>query len=242
MSRNILLVFLTVFLLTFSFGAEMWYDFQNDYASDGNGTFKIYVDSGSDGADVGYDVNIIFYDFDGNLLWSTDALTAANADGTYANFNIDFNTEGYIDANGLDLNIVIEDLNDLNIETNLEVYVPEFKDADINWHDGSKLDISDQNDLNFNFDFYDVDGITYDFNGDFKVFLYDPNNNLVDENGYDVSEEGTVSVPIEDFNTQLGKYKLLIGGEDSTEESMGYKTFTFDVLAFDLTAFVKNDF
>ncbi len=244
MSRNILLVFLTVFLLTFSFGAEMWFDFQNHYATDGNGTLKVFVDADSDGVtDADYDINASFYDFDGNLLWNEDALTTAYAGGTYANFEIDLNFNGDVDLNGIDYNIVIEDLNDLNTETDMEFFVPEFKDVDINWHNtgAPKIDISDGNDLNFNFVFYDVDGAVYDFNGTFKVFLYNPQNTLSDTN-FTVTGEETVSIPYEDFNTMLGKYKLLIGGEDSTEESMGYKTFTFDVLAFDLTAFVKNEF
>lgn len=233
-NKVLLLAIFSLFLVSFSFADSMWYDFTNDYAVDGNAKLNVYVDADGDGnSDAGYDVNVIVHIGDQNFVLNTN--TGSNG---YAEFNFDFNHEGYLETNGSIVQLEIFDINN-DINKTIEFYQPEFKDMDLNWQVEKVLDIEQDANIIFNPVFYDENGnVDSSFDGNFKVYLFDPNGTFVGD--YNVYPDQNVEIPFTDFNDLVGKYKIMIGSLDGDENNAGYKTFTFDVQSFKLVSYVQD--
>ncbi|MDD4983769.1 MAG: hypothetical protein PHH82_02940 [Candidatus ainarchaeum sp.] len=222
------------------FSASMWYKFDDGWATDGNAILKVFVDTGTDGvANTGVSVATTLTLDSNDCAYA--ATTAAYADGNYANFNLDLNCDGVLDANGADLNIVISTTTPA-LSKDFEFYLPGFKDMDINFDVGSLDSVVDiQTDYNLVFQpiFYDENGtVDSSFGGQFKVYLYDPSGDFVDS--YDANADNNIIIPVTDFNTEPGMYKIMVGNVTADENTAGYKTFVFNVKSFNLIAYVQN--
>jgi len=96
MNKILLLSIFSLLLVSFAFADSMWYDFTNDYATDGNAKFNVFVDADGDGLpDAGYDVNITMTVGNQDFIFQE---TTGN-DG-YAQFNFDFNHNGVLGKDG----------------------------------------------------------------------------------------------------------------------------------------------
>lgn len=242
--KNTKSFFLFIFALTLSLTAvsaqNMWYEFNNTYATDGNTQIKVYLDSDDDLiTDPDYNVELLLETADGNC--TIYAATEEFSDGTYALFNRDMNACVNFNNNGADFNFIISDVNNLELENTFEYYIPGFNDIDFNWQVDPLFDVESlDTNLSFTPLFYDENGNAISsFDGNFKVYLYNPDGEFVDS--YDVDGNATVEIPYTDFNTDVGKYQILVGSDENNLDGAGYKTFTFDVLSFNLVAYVQND-
>jgi len=190
------------------FSASMWYDFGNNWATDGNASLNVYVDAGTDGTADNSKAVTVSVSIDSNECEYSDTTSLQSNGKYYANFNLDLNCDGVLDINGADLNFVISSTSPV-LSKNFSFYLPGFKDVDMNWQDGKLISVYADENLTINPIFYDENGSALaDFNGDFKLYLFGPDGNFVDS--YDVNG-------LADYNFQYeGNYaiKVYYGGKE----------------------------
>lgn len=215
MNKSIILVFLTVFLLTSGFAANMWLGFENTYSADENYAMSVYVDSDDDGAADGtWDLNFELYK-DGDLNTSYTTQTSSGI----------ATVEKTILGSG-DYNLVITDLNH-SISLWTGFYIPEFKEADINFIAGESIfNVGD--DVAFKIKTYsDEDVVCADCN-DMNVYVFSSDgSSLFTFTDVDINADDgnwTEVLTIDDGNfADPGKFYILVDN---------FAPFTFTVEGF----------